>query len=85
MWYKIVFSKDDIIHGKHSELQDKLLKILQTPYTPKDIGYFHKKDTYNYYLEIFDKDFFSKIVQDYGAVECTKPEYDLITMLKYPA
>ena len=84
MWYKIVFVKDDIIHGKHSGLSNKLEIILKTPYTPKDIGYFHERNTNNYYLEVFDSEFFSKIIRDYNAVECSKPEVSLIPLLKYP-
>ncbi len=85
MWYKIVFSKSDIAYGKHSKLADILEEILQTPFAPKNIGYYHEKDTNNYYLEVEDVDFFSKIIQYHNAFECSKPEVFLITLLKYPA
>jgi len=85
MWYKILFSNSDIAYGKHSKLVDILVDILQTPFAPKNIGYYHEKDTNNYYLEVEDVDFFSKIIQDYSAAMCSKPQVFLISLLKYPS
>jgi hypothetical protein len=75
-WYKVKMSADDVISGKHMELQNAFSEQFFAMHAPKDAAMFATSTTEDEYLCFFSPGcsaFFSTVLSSHGAVKCSAP------------
>lgn len=80
-WYKVAMTNDDVVHGRHIELQDSFCRLQMQSGAPKEAAMYEDKTVVDGAILYFSPGAVAiagAVLKAFGATECSPPDKDVL-------